>query len=137
MPCWAASTTCWAATRSTSRTSPVTASATPQPASPALGPPARPEPAQPGTRLGRRRPNADIQDPVAQDKLQGCAPAMCYIDDIGSWATNEVTINWNAPLAWIASYVDDLGGSGTTDPDPATCEVDYASDRWNGASPAV
>lgn len=91
--------------------------------------PSLPNPA-PGSVAGG--PNADIQDPVAQDKLQGCAPAMCYIDDIGSWATNEVTVNWNAPLAWVASYVDDLGGSGTTDPDPATCEVDYASDRWNG-----
>ncbi|MFE1578362.1 glycoside hydrolase family 9 protein [Streptomyces fradiae] len=91
--------------------------------------PSLPNPA-PGSVAGG--PNADIQDPVAQDKLKGCAPAMCYIDDIGSWATNEITINWNAPLAWVASFVDDLGGSGTTDPDPAACSVGYASDRWNG-----
>ncbi|MFJ8692647.1 glycoside hydrolase family 9 protein [Streptomyces roseolilacinus] len=77
-------------------------------------------------------PNIDIQDPVAQEKLRGCAPAMCYIDDIESWATNEVTINWNAPLAWVASYVDDLGNSGAPDPDPAACKVSYSSDRWNG-----
>jgi endoglucanase len=49
-------------------------------------------------------PNSWIQDPVAQDKLSGCAAAMCYIDDIGSWSTNEVTINWNSALAWVASF---------------------------------
>ncbi|MFC8194873.1 glycoside hydrolase family 9 protein [Streptomyces sp. NPDC057298] len=49
-------------------------------------------------------PNSGLQDPVAQEKLAGCAPAACYIDDIGSYATNEVTINWNAPLAWLAAF---------------------------------
>lgn len=29
-----------------------------------------------------------------------------YVDLIGSWSTNEVTINWNAPLAWVAAYLD-------------------------------
>jgi endoglucanase len=92
-----------------------------------------PNPA-PGSVAGG--PNVEIQDPVAQDKLQGCAPAMCYIDHIESWATNEITINWNAPLAWIASYVDDLGQGGGEDPggeDPGTptCEVTYSSNRWN------
>nr|WP_239126512.1 glycoside hydrolase family 9 protein [Asanoa siamensis] len=54
-------------------------------------------------------PNSSIQDPVAQQKLQGCAPQFCYIDDIESWSTNELTINWNAPLAWIAAFVADRG----------------------------
>ena len=49
-------------------------------------------------------PNSGLQDPVAQEQLPGCAPAACYIDDIGSYSTNEVAINWNAPLAWLASY---------------------------------
>ncbi|HEX8628452.1 MAG TPA: glycoside hydrolase family 9 protein [Catenuloplanes sp.] len=52
-------------------------------------------------------PNSAIQDPVAQAKLQGCVGQFCYIDDIQSWATNELTINWNAPLAWIASFIAD------------------------------
>ncbi|WP_247702263.1 glycoside hydrolase family 9 protein [Streptomyces sp. F63] len=68
--------------------------------------PSLPNPA-PGSVAGG--PNTGIEDPVAQDKLAGCAPAMCYIDDIESWATNEITINWNAPLAWVASYLDDQG----------------------------
>jgi len=49
-------------------------------------------------------PNSGLQDPVAQEKLPGCAPAACYIDDIGSYSTNEVAVNWNAPLAWLAAY---------------------------------
>jgi endoglucanase len=90
--------------------------------------------AAPGSVAGG--PNSALQDPVAEDLLQGCAPAMCYVDHIESYATNEVTINWNAPLAWLASYADDLGagdgGSGPgPDPDPATCEVSYDSNRWN------
>ncbi|MEU9187033.1 glycoside hydrolase family 9 protein [Streptomyces sp. NPDC048484] len=49
-------------------------------------------------------PNSGLQDPVAQEYLTGCSPAACYIDDIGSYSTNEVTINWNAPLAWLAAF---------------------------------
>ncbi|MFG2823722.1 glycoside hydrolase family 9 protein [Kitasatospora sp. NPDC048365] len=49
-------------------------------------------------------PNAGLQDPVAQAQLAGCAPAACYVDDIGSYSTNEVAINWNAPLAWLAAF---------------------------------
>ncbi|MBU2669131.1 glycoside hydrolase family 9 protein [Actinoplanes bogorensis] len=53
-------------------------------------------------------PNSSIQDPYAQSKLTGCVGQFCYIDDIQSWSTNELTINWNAPLAWIAAYVAGL-----------------------------
>ncbi|MDX8048563.1 glycoside hydrolase family 9 protein [Lentzea sp. BCCO 10_0798] len=51
-------------------------------------------------------PNSGLQDPVAQQNLPGCAPAKCYIDEIGSWSTNEVAINWNSSLAWIAAFTD-------------------------------
>ncbi|MFJ9012558.1 glycoside hydrolase family 9 protein [Streptomyces canus] len=63
-----------------------------------------PQPA-PGAVAGG--PNSSIDDPVAQTKLKGSAPAKSYLDDIESWSTNEITINWNAPLAWVASYLDD------------------------------
>jgi endoglucanase len=43
--------------------------------------PAYPEPA-PGSLAGG--PNSGLQDPVAERNLQGCAPATCYIDAIGS-----------------------------------------------------
>ncbi|MGY1582204.1 glycoside hydrolase family 9 protein [Streptomyces sp. MN13] len=54
-------------------------------------------------------PNSSIQDPVAQSKLQGCVGQFCYIDDIQSWSTNEITINWNAALARVAAFVADQG----------------------------
>jgi endoglucanase len=52
-------------------------------------------------------PNSSIQDPLAQSKLQGCVGQFCYIDDIQSWSTNEITINWNAALARVAAFVAD------------------------------
>jgi endoglucanase len=38
---------------------------------------------------------------------QGCDPQFCYVDDINSWSTNEITINWNSALAWVASWAAD------------------------------
>ncbi|WP_371825732.1 glycoside hydrolase family 9 protein [Nonomuraea turcica] len=67
--------------------------------------PSLPAPA-PGSLAGG--PNSGLQDPVAQRNLAGCTPAKCYIDDIGSWSTNEVAINWNSSLAWIAAFADSL-----------------------------
>lgn len=52
-------------------------------------------------------PNSYLADPLAEEKLQGCAPQTCYLDDIASWSTNELTINWNAPLVYIASFLAD------------------------------
>ncbi|GAA0683536.1 glycoside hydrolase family 9 protein [Kitasatospora atroaurantiaca] len=49
-------------------------------------------------------PDAGLDDPIAKAQLAGCAPAACYIDDIGSYSTNEVAINWNASLAWLAAF---------------------------------
>ena len=57
-------------------------------------------------------PDSGLQDPVALAQLTGCAPARCYVDDIGSYSTNEVAINWNAPLAWLASFAADRTGGG-------------------------
>jgi endoglucanase len=54
-------------------------------------------------------PNSALQDPVARELLAGCIGQLCYVDDINSYATNELTINWNAPLAWVASFVADQG----------------------------
>ncbi|MGC0344264.1 glycoside hydrolase family 9 protein [Streptomyces sp. SLBN-8D4] len=76
-------------------------------------------------------PNSALQDPVAQEKLAGCAPAACYIDDIGSYSTNEVAINWNAPLAWLAAYAADRPAGGGPQP-TASCAVTYKVDNaWS------
>lgn len=47
-------------------------------------------------------------DPVAAAYLDGCVDQFCFIDDIGSWSTNEITINWNASLSWVSGFVADL-----------------------------
>jgi endoglucanase len=62
-------------------------------------------PPPPGVIAGG--PNSDPNDPTAQTAgLKGCSSSRCYIDAIGSWTTNEVTINWNAPLAWSVAFID-------------------------------
>ncbi|WP_328473312.1 glycoside hydrolase family 9 protein [Actinoplanes sp. NBC_00393] len=53
-------------------------------------------------------PNSGLQDEVAQARLTGQVGQFCYVDDIHSWSTNELTINWNAPLAWLAAFAADL-----------------------------
>ena len=55
-------------------------------------------------------PNSGLQDPyVKAAGLKGCAPEKCYLDNIEAWSTNEIAINWNAPLAWVAAYLDEKG----------------------------
>ena len=54
-------------------------------------------------------PNSSIQDPVVQNLFgdAGCPGQTCYIDDIESWSTNEITINWNAALVQMAAFLKD------------------------------
>ncbi|MFI5937902.1 glycoside hydrolase family 9 protein [Actinoplanes sp. NPDC051494] len=54
--------------------------------------------------------NAGLDDPFAKALLNGCKPMFCYVDDIESYATNEVAVNWNSALAWVASFLADQGG---------------------------
>lgn len=51
-------------------------------------------------------PNSGLDDPVAQRQFpDGCPAQRCYVDDIESWSTNEITINWNAALAQFATWL--------------------------------
>jgi endoglucanase len=53
-------------------------------------------------------PNSGFEDPYMQAAgLAGCAPQKCFIDNGEAWSANEVTINWNAPLAWVAAWLDE------------------------------
>jgi len=82
-------------------------------------------------------PNSGLQDPYV--RALGFVPGLktnpsqrCFVDSIEAWSTNEVTINWNAPLAWIVeflqdrdekySYVPDVtpGGTNPGSSDPTT-----------------
>lgn len=68
-------------------------------------------------------PNAALQDPYAAQLLAGCKPMFCYVDDINSYATNEVAINWNSALAWLASFLADQSDAGAV---PArSCAATY------------
>jgi len=52
-------------------------------------------------------------DPVLAAKFTAATPpALCYVDDQGSYASNEIAVNWNAPLVFVAGYfAKDLGGT--------------------------
>jgi endoglucanase len=55
-------------------------------------------------------PNSRLQDPT-MSRFGGCAPQRCYVDNVDAWSVNEVAINWNAPLVWIAAFLDEKGGA--------------------------
>ena len=68
--------------------------------------PALPE-APPGAVSGG--PNSMLQDPYIRKLGKGgCPPQTCYVDNVDSYSTNEVAINWNAPLAWDTAFLDNL-----------------------------
>jgi endoglucanase len=56
-------------------------------------------------------PNSGLQDPTAAANLGKCKsenkPQFCYVDEVQSYSTNEVAINWNSTLAWEASFIAD------------------------------
>jgi endoglucanase len=57
----------------------------------------------PGLLVGG--PDQNLSDPVLQAHFNSFTPpALCYIDDQGSYASNEICINWNAPLVFVAGY---------------------------------
>jgi endoglucanase len=53
-------------------------------------------------------PNSSLQDPyVKAAGLMGCQPQKCFMDNIEAWSVNEITVNWNAPFAWVTAYLDE------------------------------
>jgi endoglucanase len=60
--------------------------------------------APPGCLVGG--PNSETFDQAGETaRLSARSPQRCHLDDIRSWATNEVAINWNAPLVWVAGWL--------------------------------
>lgn len=74
-------------------------------------------------------PNSRLQDPTSR-RLEGCPPERCYIDNVDAWSVNEVAINWNAPLAWIAAFADEKGAA-----DAAESTEREAPSAWGSAPP--
>ena len=57
--------------------------------------------AEPWPGLLSGGPNRNRQDAAMQKLQQGLPPAKMYLDEQASYATNEVAINWNAPLVFV------------------------------------
>lgn len=47
-----------------------------------------------------------MSDDVAKTMRGKCAPQRCWVDDVHAFSMNEVAINWNAPLFWVAAWLD-------------------------------
>jgi endoglucanase len=62
-------------------------------------------PAPAGAVVGGPNYNPTDEFAIAEGVLDE-PPASRYADVIGSASTNEVAINWNAPLVWVSTYLD-------------------------------
>lgn len=70
-------------------------------------------------------PNQYLQDNVLSSHFDfSTPPALCYIDDEGSYASNENCINWNAPLVFVVGYFNGGVCSGRTGDVNGDGEVD-------------
>ena len=57
-------------------------------------------------------PNSDLQDPYMRAAgIRVCAPMTCFLDHIEAYSVNEECLNWNAPLAWLAAFLDEHRGA--------------------------
>lgn len=50
-------------------------------------------------------PNKGLDDPTLKSLFDSSTPAaLCYVDNTDSYASNEIAINWNAPLVFVSGY---------------------------------
>jgi endoglucanase len=75
-------------------------------------------PAPPAGALSGGPNNTAMADPVAKAISGACAPMTCWRDEVAAYALNEVAINWNAPLVWVATWLTETPPS-TPPPPPA------------------
>ncbi len=57
-------------------------------------------------------PNSRLEDNriLAMGMIAGVTPQeKCFMDDIYSWSTNEISMFTNAPLAWVSAFLDEKG----------------------------
>lgn len=86
-----------------------------------------------GSVAGGPNPIAGTWDPTFANLYpnQDCAPQLCYVDNIQSWSTNEITVNWNSALSWAASFLADHNTGAVAS--PPTCEIQYiVHGTWPG-----
>lgn len=60
----------------------------------------------PGMIIGG--PDSGLHDPTAEKHLQGMPVAKCYVDELLSYSTNEITLYWNsAMICMLAQFTKD------------------------------
>ncbi len=62
----------------------------------------------PGMLVGGPNPHNMEQDCGKEKYGETLFPAKCYIDEVCSYSTNEVAINWNAPLVYVSSSLQTI-----------------------------
>jgi endoglucanase len=116
---------------------------------------------KPSMRIHHRQSQADgIVDPVPgllaggpnPRREDGCSGylgperARSYVDEVCSYASNEIAINWNAPLVYVAGAIEALHSptgkpAGVKDkkngvvPDGFGLRQNYPNPFWSGATP--
>ena len=88
----------------------------------------------PGMLVGG--PNFTADD-CAKKFIDKDAPAKSYYDDVCSYATNEVAINWNAPFAYLAGSLQAIYATGKKYEIGSEKPEPYTVDAIPGAKPGM
>ncbi len=63
-------------------------------------------------------PNSGLQDPymvmAGLNREDDNPPQVCYVDSVEAWSVNDVALQWNAPFAWVMSFLEDATGNAPT-----------------------
>jgi endoglucanase len=62
----------------------------------------------PGWLVGGPNPGQQDRQGCTKASYRSKLPALSYLDDVCSYASNEVAINWNAPLVYVAAALESL-----------------------------
>lgn len=81
-------------------------------------------------------PNAGLEDSTSVSLLGGCTsrPATCWADNINAYAVNEITINWNAPLAWNLAFYNDYAQGNNGSNSSSSIAVSSSSQATSSSS---
>ncbi|HTX19053.1 MAG TPA: glycoside hydrolase family 9 protein [Bacteroidota bacterium] len=76
-------------------------------------------------------PDKYLDDPTLQaDFSSSTPPAACYVDDQNSYASNEIAINWNAPLVFLSGFFNESPATGVAHPAPLSPETFRLSQNY-------
>ena len=79
-------------------------------------------------------PNDSINDDYIRGaglKRGALASQKCYVDSGEAWSVNEVELQWNAPLAWVTSYLEDVA-PGVNDVSPTPDKATWGDANLDG-----